>query len=159
MLLNIYIDGASRGNPGPAGIGAVIMDSKGSTLRNIKEYLGETTNNIAEYRALIRALNEAMSLKAQEININTDSRLLVNQLNKSYKVKDANIKSIYNEALQLIDKFDKVKVAYIDRSENKSADKLANAAIDSASIKIKPLKDVAVFDKNKKSVDMPESLF
>lgn len=155
-LLNIFIDGASRGNPGPAGIGVAINDAEGKPLKKVREYLGETTNNIAEYRALICALENARALKAQEININTDSALLVNQLNKNYKVKSDNLKILYNQVLDLIKNFQRVKVTHIEREKNNEADKLANEAIDNSNNKRKAPGNVAVFENKQ---DLPDSLF
>lgn len=126
--LEIYIDGASRGNPGPSGIGVVIYHNK-EALKKISVYIGETTNNIAEYTALIHALNEASKLKAQVLRINTDSQLLYCQLCKIYKVKSENIAQLYKEAGALMLGFKKVFIANIPREKNTCADKLASQAI------------------------------
>ena len=126
--LDIYIDGASKGNPGPSGIGVVICRS-GETIKNIASYIGNTTNNVAEYTALIYALQEALILKAQTLNINTDSQLLFRQINKVYKVKSQNILGLYNQALHLISAFKHVSIKDIPRQENRGADRLATIAI------------------------------
>ena len=126
--LEIYIDGASKGNPGPSGIGVVICQGK-ETLKNISVYIGNATNNIAEYTALIYALQEALILKAEILKINTDSQLLARQLNKIYKVKHENIIGLYNQALNLLAGFKKVSINDIPREENKGADKWATEAI------------------------------
>ncbi len=126
--LDIYIDGASKGNPGPSGIGAVICRN-GETVKNISSYIGNATNNIAEYTALIYALEEALILKAQSLKINTDSELLYKQLKRDYKVKSPNILGLYNQAVRLISAFKKVSLKNIPREENKGADKLATQAI------------------------------
>lgn len=126
--LEIYIDGASKGNPGPSGIGVVICRGE-ETLRNISTYIGEATNNVAEYTALIYALQEALILKAEILKINTDSQLLARQLNKVYKVRHENIIGLYNQALRLLSGFKEVCIKDIPREENKGADRLATQAI------------------------------
>jgi len=126
--LEIYIDGACSGNPGPSGIGVVICQGK-ETVKNISTYIGHATNNIAEYTALIYALQEALILKAEVLKINTDSQLLARQLNKVYKVKHENIIGLYNQALNLLAGFKQVSIKDIPREENKGADKLATEAI------------------------------
>ena len=124
----IYIDGASSGNPGPSGIGVVIRHN-GQTIKNISSYIGNTTNNIAEYTALIYALQEALILKAEILQINTDSQLLSRQIKKIYKVKNANILGLYNQAAHLMSAFKQVSINNISRQDNRGADKLATQAI------------------------------
>jgi len=126
--LDIYIDGASKGNPGPSGIGVVICQGR-EVIKNISVFIGNATNNIAEYTALVYALEEALLLKGQELIIRTDSQLLARQLNKEYKVKDINIAVLYNKSVHLLKGFRKALVHYIPREENKGADKLATLAI------------------------------
>ncbi|PIP18871.1 MAG: ribonuclease H [Candidatus Omnitrophica bacterium CG08_land_8_20_14_0_20_41_16] len=126
--LEIYIDGASKGNPGPSGIGVVIC-SGGGIVRNMSNYIGNATNNVAEYMALIYALQEALILKAECIKVKTDSQLLARQLNKIYKVKNANIVGLYNQAVHLLSGFKDVSIDNISREENQGADKLATQAI------------------------------
>lgn len=126
--LDIYIDGASKGNPGHSGIGVVIC-SQGRTIKNISSYIGKATNNIAEYTALIYALEEALLLKAKTLKINTDSQLLARQLNKVYKVKHPGIINLFNRVTRLLAGFEKVLVNHIPREENRGADKLANEAV------------------------------
>lgn len=133
--LIFYIDGASQGNPGPSGIGVVVCDKDGNVLENIREYLGENTNNIAEYSALIYALEEGLIRKAASIVINTDSELLVKQLNGEYKVKDEKIKPLFKQVQRLLKGFKHIQVNRIDRSSNRGADKLATKAIDSNRLK------------------------
>lgn len=125
----IYIDGASRGNPGYSAIGVVIIDAKGNK-RKIKKYLGIHTNNQAEYHALITALASAKQLKKTSLTIFTDSQLLANQLNRRWKVRDSEIKALYQKAINLISSFKKVKLSHIPRNLNKEADRLANEALD-----------------------------
>ncbi len=124
-VLDIYIDGASKGNPGPAAVGVVIC-CKGQVIKNISDYIGEATNNIAEYKALIYALEEALILKADILNIRTDSELLFKQINGDYKVKNENIKVLYDRAKHLISAFKEFSISHISRNLNKGADKLAN---------------------------------
>ncbi|MFA5287227.1 MAG: ribonuclease HI family protein [Candidatus Omnitrophota bacterium] len=126
--LEIYIDGASKGNPGPSGIGAIIYQS-GIVVKNISSFIGNATNNIAEYTALIYALQEASVLKAESLNIKTDSQLLARQLNKVYKVKNANISGLYEQAVLLLSSFKKVSIQNIPREENQGADRLATEAV------------------------------
>lgn len=132
--LTIYTDGASHGNPGPSGIGVVVCDEKGEAVKNLSKFIGETTNNVAEYTALIYGLQEALILRADEVIINTDSELLERQLKKEYKIKDADLKILYGQVGHLLGGFDKYEVNHIDRSENKGADKLANKAIGQESL-------------------------
>jgi len=126
--IEIYIDGASKGNPGPSGIGVVIYRD-GQTIKNISSFIGNATNNIAEYTALIYGLEEALMLRAGVLKINTDSQLLYRQLNKVYKVKNPNILGLYNRVIHLMSAFEKVSVNNIPRENNRGADKLANKAI------------------------------
>jgi len=126
--VDIYVDGASKGNPGPSGIGVIIC-SGGEVIKNISSYIGNTTNNIAEYTALIYALQEARILKADILHINTDSQLMHRQLKKEYKVKSDNISGLYNQAVRLLSGFKKVHIENIPREKNKGADKLATKAI------------------------------
>ena len=125
----IYIDGASRGNPGSSAVGVVIIDAKGNK-RKIKKYLGIHTNNQAEYHALITALAFAKKLRKTHLTIFTDSQLLANQVNRLWKVRDPDIKALYQEAISLIASFKKVKLNHIPRDLNKEADRLANEALD-----------------------------
>lgn len=132
--LTIFTDGACHGNPGPSGVGVVICDEKGATVKNFSEFIGETTNNVAEYTALIYGLQEALILRADEVIINTDSELLAKQLKKEYKIKDADLKILYRQVGHLLSGFVKYEVKHIDRSNNKGADKLANKAIGQESL-------------------------
>ena len=125
--LDIHIDGASKGNPGPSGIG-VVISSGGQVIKNISAFIGNTTNNVAEYTALIYALQEALKLKAEKLSIKTDSQLLSRQINKVYKVRHPNIIGLYNQAINLLEAFREVEMIYIPREENRGADKLATKA-------------------------------
>lgn len=126
--LEIYIDGASKGNPGDSGIGVVICED-GDVTKNISKYIGNATNNIAEYVALIFALQEALIQDAAEVKVKTDSQLLFNQINKSYKVKNKNLKLFFEQAQHLISGFKDFKIEHIPRTMNKGADKLATKAV------------------------------
>ncbi|MFA5005297.1 MAG: ribonuclease HI family protein [Candidatus Omnitrophota bacterium] len=123
--LDIFIDGASKGNPGPSGVGVVICH-QGQVVKNISSNIGVATNNTAEYTALIYALEEALILKADSLTINTDSQLLARQLERVYKVRHENIKNLYLRATRLISAFKKVAINNIPREENSGADKLAD---------------------------------
>ena len=130
--LHIHIDGAARGNPGPAGIGVVITDTNSLVVKNVKKFIGHATNNVAEYTALITGMEEARSLGAKELIINTDSELVAKQLGGEYKVKNAVLKDLYAKVKTILRDFEQVEVNNIPREDNGSADKLANKAIDGA---------------------------
>ncbi|MEK7449745.1 MAG: ribonuclease HI family protein [Planctomycetota bacterium] len=138
--LEIYIDGASRGNPGPSGVGILIKDTQDSTILIQRgEYIGETTNNVAEYTALIRALgiiigktfNSAFGGKPESLTliINADSKLIINQVAGNYRIKSPNLVPLAVKARQLMKKFKSVSLNLIDRKDNKIADRLANKAM------------------------------
>jgi ribonuclease HI len=128
--LTLRTDGASRGNPGPAGIGAVIeADGTGEQIE-LCAYIGETTNNVAEYRALLLALTEAEKLSPASLTVRSDSELLVRQLNGEYKVKSARLKPLFLEAVRRLRRFPSARILHVGREENKKADLLANRAID-----------------------------
>ncbi len=129
--LDIYIDGASKGNPGHAGAGVVICQD-GEVIKNISVYIGKATNNFAEYSALIYALEEALILKADSLKIYTDSQLLCRQLKKEYKIKSKNIIGLYQQALRLVSVFGQVNFQDIPREKNRGADKLATKAVKAA---------------------------
>lgn len=135
--LKIYTDGGARNNPGPAGIGAVIIDSSADTdggeiVAQISEYIGEATNNQAEYKAVIFAMEKAQSLKAEYLEIYLDSELVVKQLNREYKVKDKDLAPLFLCVHNLSLFFKKVIYKHIPREKNQEADKLVNMAIDRA---------------------------
>ncbi|MCK4321555.1 ribonuclease HI family protein [candidate division WOR-3 bacterium] len=132
-VIKIYTDGSSRGNPGPAGIGILIIDDKGNEVKRISEYIGETTNNIAEYSALLRAVIECKKRKIYSVEFFTDSELLVNQLNKVYKIKNEGLKPLYVKLLSKLMNFRDWSIRHIPREENKIADFLANQALDKKS--------------------------
>jgi len=132
MKLIINTDGGARGNPGPAGIGVVIRDEQGSILAERNQYIGEATNNCAEYKALILALLAARDLGADHIQINMDSELIVRQMQGKYKIKEPSLKVLAAEVLGLTNNFKQVIFHHVPREQNKEADKLVNKAIDAA---------------------------
>lgn len=129
--LIINTDGGSRNNPGPSGIGVVFSDEKGETIATFKEYIGEATNNVAEYKALILALTKAKDFEADEIECRLDSELVVKQLTGHYKVKEITLRGL-NAVVQELAFFKPIKFVHVRREYNKLADKLVNEAIDEA---------------------------
>jgi ribonuclease HI len=129
--IEIYIDGASKGNPGPAGIGVIICRNK-QVIDNISFYIGRCTNNVAEYTALIRGLKRALAFGLSRITINTDSQLLYRQIKGEYRIKHPNIIKLYNQAIRLLSEFDRYEIKHILRKDNRGADRLANQAIKSS---------------------------
>ncbi len=129
--VSIFTDGAARGNPGPAAIGCVIKDEKGNTVASISSCLGATTNNQAEYRAIIAALEKAVSLGARQVTLYSDSELVVKQINGLYKIKHPALQPLYREVVRLTGALESFKIAHIPREQNSAADALANKALDS----------------------------
>lgn len=127
--LQIFTDGGARGNPGPAGIGVVIW-SGNELVGQYKAYIGEATNNQAEYKAVILALLEAKKLDAEELEFFLDSELVVKQINREYKVKDKDLAPLFVQVWNLSLGFKKATFAHVPREKNKEADKLVNEAID-----------------------------
>lgn len=125
---SISTDGASKGNPGPAGIGVVIRDDSGKTIREISENIGQATNNFAEYTALIRGLAEALQMGFTHVTVTTDSELMARQVNGRYQVKNPGIIPLYEAARDLMGKFTSALVVHVTRDKNKEADKLASDA-------------------------------
>ncbi len=126
----VYTDGASRGNPGPAAIGAVIKDGQGRVLGKISRRIGRTTNNQAEYQAVIAALEEATRLGAARVEVKSDSELVVNQINGRYRVKNPALKPLHQRVRELQSLFQSFAIASIPRRQNTEADRLSNAALD-----------------------------
>lgn len=129
MEWHIYIDGASSCNPGHAGAGVVIYDQNGNEIGRDSSYLGEMTNNMAEYEALVRALSKASEFKVKNVFIYTDSLLVANQVLGKYKIKNATLRKYAEKVKSLICTFDHFAVQYIPREKNRLADKLAKEAI------------------------------
>jgi ribonuclease HI/probable phosphoglycerate mutase len=132
VVFHLYTDGACRGNPGQGGAGAVLMDEKGNICATAKYSLGFCTNNIAEYKALILGMEEALKRRCRNLHIFLDSELLVNQINGTYRIKNENMKTLMRDVRKLLSYFDSYTVDHIDRSRNSIADRLANEAIDEA---------------------------
>lgn len=126
----IHSDGGARGNPGPAGIGAILNADDGIVLAEISHYIGETTNNQAEYKALIVGLEKAKELEAEEVECYLDSELVVKQLNREYKVKNADLAPLFLKVHNLSLAFKKIIFIHVRREQNKEADRLANEAMD-----------------------------
>ena len=131
MKVIIYTDGGARGNPGPAGIGVVIYDEKKVLLATHKRYIGEATNNQAEYQAVIFALEKALELGAKRVDFKLDSELVVKQLRGEYKVKNEQLAILVQDVLQLSNKFLQINYSHVPREQNELADQLVNEAIDS----------------------------
>ncbi len=129
MKVIINIDGGSRGNPGPAGAGVVIADAAGNILHQAGLFIGRATNNVAEYSGLIGALKAAQKLGARDLLIRSDSELLVRQMNGQYRVKNAGLKPLFEEAQSLCRQFASCRIEHIYREQNEQADKLANMAM------------------------------
>ncbi|MGE5425615.1 MAG: ribonuclease HI family protein [Bacillota bacterium] len=130
MKIIIHSDGGARGNPGPAGIGAILHDEKGTVLAEISAYLGETTNNQAEYKALIAGLQKANALGADAVECFLDSELAVKQINRVYKVKNRELAPLFLDVCNLLTKFKSYRFCHVPRELNKEADRLANEAMD-----------------------------
>ncbi len=132
LLVVAYVDGASRGNPGPAGVGVVLCDGRGEVLKELSQYIGITTNNQAEYRALLLALQEARALGASSVRVVTDSELLVKQLRGEYRVKEEHLRSLWEQVRRATEDLVKFEVLHVPRGANVRADHLANSAIEEA---------------------------
>lgn len=127
-LLEIFTDGGSRGNPGPAGIG-VVFRKDGETIAQFKEYIGETTNNQAEYRAVLLALKNLPSFPHKAVDFYLDSQLVVCQINGTYKMKSEELRPLFNEIKDLLF-FENARFTHVPREKNKEADRLVNEAVD-----------------------------
>jgi ribonuclease HI len=126
----IYTDGAARGNPGPAGAGAVLQGEDGHVIVEVCRYLGEMTNNQAEYHALLLALEEAKTIEAERLSIFADSELMVKQIMGEYRVKNEGLRPLFAKAQKLLRDFAGYTIEHLPRDENRHADRLANLAID-----------------------------
>lgn len=128
--LVLHVDGGARGNPGPAAIGVVISSPAGEVLEELGERIGPATNNVAEYRALLRGLERARELEATELEIIGDSELIARQLTGVYKVKHAALKPLHQAAVRGLQSFDRWHIRTVPRAQNARADALVNAALD-----------------------------
>ncbi len=132
MKFRAYIDGAARGNPGPAGAGVWIAPADGRDAEEHYQALGRTTNNVAEYRALLLALARAEALGASEVEILSDSELLVRQIDGRYRVKAEHLKPLVAEAVRRAKGFRRFSISHVRREQNKNADRLANLGADAS---------------------------
>jgi ribonuclease HI len=130
VKLTVNVDGGARGNPGPAAIGVVIRDAEGLILDEHGERIGEATNNVAEYRALIRGIERASEMGATELDLVGDSELVVKQVQGAYKVKNAGIKPLHAEAKAALDSFESWSIRHVRREQNAEADRLVNEVLD-----------------------------
>jgi len=128
----VHIDGASRGNPGPAAYGVVMESADGSRLAGFSAYLGKTTNNVAEYQGLLAALDHALSKHYMRVKVQTDSELLALQIKGVYKVKNPGLKPLHGQAERLIARLESFSIEHVPRERNREADRLANLALDAA---------------------------
>lgn len=132
MRVIVNVDGGARGNPGPAAVGAVVTDERGEVLAERGEYIGEATNNVAEYRAVQLGLRLARELGADEVEVVNDSELVARQIGGQYKVKNAGLKPLFIETMAALREFDRWSVRNVPREENARADELVNEALDEA---------------------------
>ncbi len=130
--LLIHVDGGARGNPGPAAIGVVVSTPEGDVIDEVAERIGVATNNVAEYRGLLRGLERARALGAAEVEIVNDSELVARQLTGAYKVKHAAMKPLHAEAMAALRGFDRWSIRSVPRAQNARADELVNEALDAA---------------------------
>ncbi len=148
-VVTLEFDGGSRGNPGPAGIGVVVRAKDGTALVTLGRFIGHATNNVAEYRAMITAMEEARKLGAKKIQIRGDSELIIKQMRGEYRVKHPDMRLLYDEAQSLIQEFDHAEITHNLRHKNELADKLANLAMDCK-------RDVTEADES--PIDTPEAV-
>jgi ribonuclease HI len=132
MKLTINTDGGARGNPGPAGIGVVIKDESGKIIYRYGGYIGEATNNVAEYKALVKSLEEAHNLGGTELKIQMDSELIVKQMQGIYKIKEPTLQGLAAEVIKLLNNFSSYTFTHVRREYNQDADAMVNQAIDAA---------------------------
>jgi ribonuclease HI len=128
--LTVNVDGGARGNPGPAAVGVVVRDGDGEILVERAERIGRTTNNVAEYKALLLGISTAKELGATELELVGDSELIVRQVEGRYKVKDATLRELHAEATRQLSQFDRWSIRHVKRAQNADADRLVNAALD-----------------------------
>lgn len=129
-VLVAYIDGGSRGNPGPAGYGVYLQDANGKCIDELSEFLGVTTNNVAEYSALLAALRYALEKDFCDVQVVSDSELLVKQMQGKYRVQSPDLRPLYDEARRMVAKLNSFSIRHVLRAKNKEADRLANTAMD-----------------------------
>jgi ribonuclease HI len=132
VRLTVNVDGGARGNPGPAAIGIVLRDADGNVLEEVGEEIGRATNNVAEYRALLRGIELAAEHGAGEVELVGDSELIVRQVEGRYKVKDATMKELHGEVKRALGSFEDWSIRHVRREQNADADRLVNRALDGA---------------------------
>lgn len=128
--LVVHVDGGARGNPGPAAIGIVISEPGGALVEEVAETIGRATNNVAEYRALLRGLERAVALGAREVELVNDSELVAKQLTGAYKVKHPAMRPLYERAIAALGGLERWSIRSVPRAQNADADALVNAALD-----------------------------
>ena len=128
----VMVDGAARGNPGQAGCGVAILDGNGTLVKELSRYLGHTTNNVAEYEGLLMGLEAVLALGKKRICVQSDSQLLVRQLNGQYRVRDGKLMPLFEQARRLLRQFEAYRILHVPREMNRLADRLANKGIDDA---------------------------
>jgi len=136
MPASLHTDGGARGNPGPAGIGVVLADEQGEVIADIAQGLGATTNNVAEYRALIAGLELALERGIAELDVYLDSKLVVSQVLGEWKIKDERLRALAAKAQILMGKFDAITIQHVRREQNAAADALANQGMDAAMVDV-----------------------
>jgi ribonuclease HI len=129
-LITAHVDGGARGNPGPAGYGAVITDENGRILAELHAGIGVSTNNVAEYRGLLAALQWALDHGHPRLHVKSDSLLIVQQMLGNYRVKHEGLLPLYRQARHLVEKIGKVTFEHVGREQNKDADRLSNLGMD-----------------------------
>jgi ribonuclease HI len=132
MRVVVHVDGGARGNPGPAAIGAVVSTPDGEVLDEASAVIGETTNNVAEYRGLLLGLERARALGGTEVDVVNDSELVARQVSGAYKVKHAGIRPLHREAMEALAAFERWSIRSVPREQNARADELVNRALDEA---------------------------
>jgi ribonuclease HI len=132
VKLTVNVDGGARGNPGPAAIGVVVRDAGGGVVEEVGETIGQATNNVAEYRALLRGIELAGAHGATELELIGDSELVVRQVEGRYKVKNAAMKDLHARAVKALADFEGWKIRHVKRAQNADADRLVNEALDNA---------------------------
>jgi ribonuclease HI len=130
LRLRVNVDGGARGNPGPAAVGVVLATPDGEVVEEAAERIGEATNNVAEYRALLLGLERASALGATEVEVINDSELVARQVAGRYKVKHAGLRPLYDQAMEALQGFERWSLRSVPREENAHADQLVNAALD-----------------------------
>jgi ribonuclease HI len=136
VALRLHVDGASRGNPGEAGFGIHVTDPEGGPVASLFGYLGQATNNVAEYQALLHGLRFALASGANAVEVFSDSELLVRQLEGRYRVKNPGLQPLFREAQSLLARFSRARVSHVPRERNREADALANRAVDEKGSKL-----------------------